>query len=116
MKSFEVYTYRRIALRWSREMVAEKAGVQPNYVEWFESGKRIGRDFEDKIKGAINEGFRELDPIEHYKVRILELAYEIRFDEDVRETIYRSSHMMVELGKLQRALLDGVTIQEDWEV
>ena len=105
MKSFEVYRYRRIALRWSRENVAEKAGVLPDHVRFFEEGKSIGRDFETKIKFAIDEGFRELESIEHYRTRILELAYEVAFGDDNKETLQRCSHMLVEIGKLQRSIV-----------
>ena len=105
MKSFEVYKYRRIALRWSREFVAEKAGILVDYVRYFEDGKKIGRDFESKIKFAIDEGFRELESMEHYRTRILELAYEIAFGDDNTETLQRMGHMMVEVGKLQRSII-----------
>lgn len=118
MKSYEVYTYRRIALRWTREILAERAGIQVEYVRFFEEGKRIGSDFEAKIKAAINQGFKDLDEIEHYKARIMEIAYEVRFDDNVKEILQRTSHLMVETGKLQRRLVDSVTItsdEEDWE-
>lgn len=107
MKSYEVYRYRRIALRLSREEIADRADIQVDYVRFFEDGKNIRSDFVDKIKKVIDDAFRELDEIEHYKTRILELAYEIRFDDDVKQTLSRTSHLMVEIGKLQRNLVNN---------
>ncbi len=106
MKSCEVYRCRRIALRLSREEIADRAGIQADYVRFFEDGKNIRSDFVDKIKKVIDDAFRELDEIEHYKTRILELAYEIRFDSDTKQTLSRTSHMIVELGKLQRSIIN----------
>ena len=110
MKSHEVYAIRRNALRWSRETVAERAGLNVAYVTLFEDGKSIGKAYENKIKSVLNDGFKELNSVEHYKARILELAMEIRNDTSCKENLYRLSHLVVESGKLERELLDNVTI------
>lgn len=107
MKSFEVYRFRRIALRMDRETVAEKAGIPVEYVKYFEDGKNIQGDYLKAIKFVIDEAFRNLDEVEHYKARILELGYEIKFDEDVKQTMQRCAHMVVEIGKLQKYLIDN---------
>lgn len=112
MKTYEVYAFRRISLRWTREQLAEKAGIDPLYVKFYEEGKRIGRDYEIKIKDALYDGCSELSRIDHYKSRILELAYEIMYEEDVRELLKRTTHMMNELSTLQRDTLDSVIITE----
>lgn len=109
MKSHEVYAIRRNALRWSRETVAERAGLSVGYVVLFEDGKSIGKAYENKIKSVLNEGFKELNSSEHYKARILELAMEIRNDTSCKENLYRLSHLVVEAGKLERELLDSIT-------
>jgi hypothetical protein len=99
--------YRRIALRWTREVVAERAGVPTEYVKYFEDGKNIQSDYLKNIKLAIDDGFRELDALNHYKARILELAYEIKFDTDVKQIMQRAAHMTVEVGKLEKYLIDN---------
>ena len=107
MQSHEVYAARRIALQWSKEELAEKAGLNVAYVIFFEDGKNIGREFEEKIKSALNKGFKELSCIEHYKARIMELAIEIRDETSDKESLYRLSHLIVEAGKLEREILDN---------
>ena len=110
MKSHEVYAIRRAALRLSKETVAERAGLNVAYVTLFEDGKSIGKAYENKIKTVLNNGFKELNSVEHYKARILELAMEIRndtSDTSSKENLYRLSHLIVESGKLERELLDN---------
>lgn len=113
MKSHEVYAIRRAALRWSKETVAERAGLNVTYVSLFEDGKYIGKTYENKIKSILNDGFKELNSMEHYKARILELAMEIRNDTsctNCKENLYRLSHLVVEAGKLEREILDCTNI------
>lgn len=107
MKSHEVYAIRRAALRLSKETVAERAGLNVAYVTLFEDGKSIGKAYENKIKSVLNDGFKELNSVEHYKTRILELAMEIRNDTSSKENLYRLSHLVVEAGKLEREILDN---------
>lgn len=106
MKSHEVYAIRRAALGWSKDVVAERAGLNVAFVTLFEDGHGIGKTYENKIKSTLNNGFKELNSVEHYKARILELAMEIRNDTSSKENLYRLTHMAVEVGKLERELLD----------
>lgn len=110
MRSFEVYRFRRIALRWTKKELADKAEILVVDIDRFESGLEIDSEKIVKLKRVIDDGFRNLDTIEHYKTRIMELAYEIRFDQDPKQILQRTSHVMVELGKLQKALIDGVSV------
>lgn len=110
MKSHEVYAFRRMALRWSKETVAERAGLSVGFITLFEDGHNIGKAYENKIKSVLNDGFKELNSAEHYKTRILELALEIKNDTSSKENLYRLSHMIVEAGKLEREILDNITI------
>ena len=110
MKSCEVYAFRRIALDWSKEILADKSGISLRYIDDFEDGLMVDKEIEDKIKSAINNGFKELDCMDHYNCRILELAFELKHDDNARQKLYRISHLTVELGKLQRTILDSITI------
>ena len=109
MKSSEVYVYRRIALDWSKELLADKSGIKVRYIDDFEAGFDVDKEIEDKIKSTINAGFKELDSIEHYNCRILELALQLKNETSDRQKLYRISHLEVELGKLQREILDSYT-------
>ena len=106
MKSYEVYKYRRAALDWTTRILAEKSQIKVEDIEKFENGFGVNRTIEDKIKDSINAGFKELDAVDHYKCRILELGYEIKYETDKTQLLYRISHMMIELGKLERETLD----------
>lgn len=110
MKSYEVYKCRRAALDWTRLILAEKSKIKVEDIDRFENGLCVDKTIEDKIKSVINTGFKELDAIDHYKTRILELAYEIKYENDNRQMLYRISHMMIELGKLERETLDTLSI------
>lgn len=106
MKSYEVYKYRRVALDWTTRILAEKSEIKVEDVERFENGFSVDRQTEDKIKSTINTSFKELDSFEHYRCRILELGYEIKYETDRKQLLYRISHMLIELGKLERETLD----------
>lgn len=106
MKSYETYKCRRIGLNWSREMLASKSGLTVQHIRWFEEGRKIGSDFENKIKDTLYRGYKELDEVEHYKARIIELSYEIRFETDTQYLMQRIGHCMTELGKLQMKVVD----------
>ena len=109
MKSYEVYKYRRAALDWNTRVLAEKSKIKVEDIERFENGFGVDQKIEDNIKLTINTGYKELDTINHYKCRILELGYEIKYETDKRQMLYRISHMMIELGKLERETLDALT-------
>lgn len=109
VKSYEVYVFRRIALRWTQQELAEKANIDVKLVCKFEEGTSLDKDLDDKIKLAINKGFKELESIDHYKCRILELAFEIKYETSDNQRLYRMSHIIVELGKLQKEILDNIT-------
>lgn len=106
IKSYQTYKCRRIGLNWSRDILAEKAGVDVQCVRWFENGQKIGIDYENKIKSAISQGYKELSEVEHYKARLIELAYEIRFENDAQYLMQRIGHTITELGKLQMKIVD----------
>ena len=115
MKSHEIYSCRRKALRLTKEQIAIKANVLVQYVEWFEEGKRIPTWAENNIKVAIRNEFCNLTSIEHYRARILELAIEIRDETEVTYALNEISHMMIELGKLQNELLGmKPKTKEEW--
>ncbi len=109
MKSSEVYVYRRIALDWSKELLAEKAGLKIRFIDDFEAGFDVDKVIEDKIKSTINIGFKNLDSLSHYNARIVELALELKNETSDKQKLYRISHLQVELGKLQREILDSYT-------
>lgn len=115
MKSYEIYACRRKALRLTRQELADKAGVQVLYVEFFEKGCNIPRYVSDKIKATIRNEFCEMNSIDHYRTRILEMAIEIKDETNTEYAMQRISHMMIELGKLQNELM-GVKLKtkEDW--
>lgn len=111
MISSEVYVYRRIALGWSKEELADKSGIKVRYIDDFEDGFDVDRKIENKIKSVINTGFKNLDSMEHYNARIMELALELKNETSNEQKLYRISHLQVELGKLQREILDrGIAI------
>lgn len=109
MKSSEVYVYRRIALDWSKELLADKSGIKVRYIDDFEAGFDVDREIENKIKSTINIGFKKLNSTDHYNARIVELALELKHETSDKQKLYRISHLQVELGKLQREILDSYT-------
>lgn len=117
MKSYEIYACRRKALRITRQELADRARVHVQFVNDFEKGLKIPRVEYDRIKTTIREMFNELDSIEHYRTRILELGIELRDETDADIALQEIAHMMIELGKLQNELM-GIRIKskEDWEV
>lgn len=100
MKSYEVYTSRRKALRLTQLDLAKLAGVNLLDVVNYEKGEIIDDVFM-KIKNTISEQYKTLDYVDHLKTRILEMAILIRDEENKDFLLTDISHMMVELGKLQ---------------
>lgn len=105
MKSYEIYSCRRKALRISINDLAKEVGCDRQYIVDFESGKRVPSFIYNNIKTTIRNKFNDLSPVEHYRARILELGIELRDETDKQIALNEISHMMIELGKLQGELL-----------
>lgn len=116
MKANDIFRCRRIALNWTKEELANRAGIPVQYIDWFERGEKIGRDFEYKIKNTIREYHRNLSPADHRKARIIELAYMIAEEENSDYLMKNIGHMQVELGFLQMYAIEGKPdYKEYWE-
>lgn len=116
MKSYEIYTCRRKALRITRLELANEIGCNVSYIEDFENGTPIPQWYYERIKWAIRNRFNSLSPVEHYRVKILELGIELRDETSTQYALEEIAHMMVELGKLQNELLGNTPkTKEDWE-
>lgn len=107
MEKFEALKYRRIALKWSEKKLADRAGIDAKYVEFFEAGKNIGRDYERIISDALYRGTKELDNLEHYRFRIMELALKIQKEEDNIALLKELAHLGAEANKFQMDLMDA---------
>ena len=56
-----------------------------------------------------------MEPIEHYRKRILELAITLDKEEDKDFVLQEISHMMIELGKLQNEIIGHpIKTKEEW--
>ncbi len=108
MKRYEVYKCRRQALGWTKEKLANKIDVKIGVIERYEKGEDIPYCFEVAIKQTIDDEFRNVDSMTHYKRRILELALQIQTEEEVERTLHNIGHMMVELGKMQMEIMNGI--------
>lgn len=117
MKKYEAMRIRRISLKWSEEILANRAGIHTNYVKYYEEGKSIGRDYEYKIVNALYEGSKELDNIEHYRFRIMELAMKINIQDDKEILLKELAHIAVEANKFQMDVIDIDRFQrrENWD-
>ena len=103
--SNQVYKIRREALGVDPNYIAEKANVSVDDVICFEKGIRIPFAVYDKIKTAIKNEFCELNSMEHYQKRILEIAMKIQIEDDKTYALQEIAHMQIELAKLQNELL-----------
>ena len=104
LKSYEIYSARRKALRITRQQVATEVGCTVEDVVNFERGNRISHDAYEGIKAYLKERFCDMSSADHYKARALELAIEINDDPDPQSILNYIGHMIVELGKLQMEL------------
>lgn len=115
MRSYEIYTCRRKALRLTKEELAKKANVHVQYIEFFEKGCNIPGYIRDKIRETIRAEFNNMSSIEHYRTRILELAIEIRDEKNAEYAMQQISHMLIECGKLQAELMGHkIKTKADW--
>lgn len=105
MRTYQTYMCRRKALGITKEEMAKRVGTSVEVIENFEQGYWTHRYIIDRIKDVCYYGFKDMDEIDHYRARILELAMEIKIDDNPEHAMSEIGHMMVELGKLQRELL-----------
>jgi transcriptional regulator with XRE-family HTH domain len=108
MKRCEVYKCRRQALGWSKEKLSEKLGLKVGVIEKYENGENIPYCFEVAIKQTIDNEFTNVDKMTHYKRRILELAIQLNYEEEVERSLHDIGHMMVELGKMQMDIMQDI--------
>lgn len=107
MTKYEKMKIRRTALKWSKEKLAEEAGINIRYIDFYEEGKNIGRDFEYKITQALYNGTKSLDYLDHYRFRIMELSLMIQIEEDTTALIKELAHLGVEVNKFQMDIIDA---------
>ena len=105
MKSYEVWSSRRKALRLKKVDLAELAECSVEDISNFESGIAVPSRIYENIKNTIWRLQRKQDPIDHYKTRILELAIQIRDEENKEHLLDEMAHIMIELGKLQGEIM-----------
>lgn len=108
MKHYEVYKCRRQALGFTKSDLADKVGLKVGVIDKFENGENIPYCFEVAIKKTIDDEFRNIDSMTHYKRRILELAIQINHEEEVERLLHDIGHMMVELGKAQMEIMNEI--------
>ena len=107
MKTYEIMKCRRQALGFTKDKFAEKTGLDVKLIEFYESGKNVGSYVEERIRTTLYEEFRNMDSMEHYKKRILELALELNKQDETKFALLEIGHMITELGKLQMAIIDN---------
>ncbi len=106
MKTCEIMKCRRQALRMTREELAERANLDVKTIEFYEQGKNMASYVETKIKLTLMKLYQDMDSMEHYKKRILELALELNEQDETQFALLEIGHMMVELGKLQMEIIN----------
>lgn len=106
MEKYEVMKIRRIALKWTKEKLATEAGIDPRYIDFYEDGKLIGRDFEYKISNTLFKATKALDCMDHRRFRIAELSMKIQVETDTDKLVKLLAHMTAECGKFQMDLMD----------
>ena len=107
MKTYEIMKCRRQALGFTKEKFAERVDLDVRLIEFYESGKKVASYVEERIRTALYEEFKNMDSMEHYKKRILELALELNKQDDTKFALLEIGHMITELGKLQMAIIDN---------
>ena len=109
MKVYERMKCRRQALGLTREQLAEKANLKVKEVEFYEVGYNTASYINRNIQGTLWEVAKNLDSINHYKRRILEIALLINNNQDDVDMMLKDiGHMMVELGKLQMDTIEEI--------
>lgn len=108
MENFVTLKCRRQALGYTKEKLAQAAQLTVAEIECFENGIPMPKYVEQRINDTLWTGLRNMDSIKHYRTKILELALEINVDQDTVSCLKEISHLMVEVGKLQRDILRDV--------
>ena len=106
MNKCDALRCRRIALKISREKVAQTAGINVKYVEYFEDGKNVGSHYEKKISNALFTLSKSLSNLDHYRFRIMELALKLDIETDKEVLTKQLAHLLVEAAKFQMDLAD----------
>jgi len=105
MKTYEIMRCRRQALGLTKEKLAEKTELDPKLIEFYEDGKNTPSYVETKIRMTLMKIFQDMDPMTHYKRRILELALELNSQDEVKFALLEIGHMIIELGKMQMDMM-----------
>lgn len=106
MEKYESIKIRRIALKWSAEKLAEEAGINVGYINFYEQGKNVGREIEKKIVDTLFMATKVLEKKDHRRFRIAELSLKIQMETDTEKLVKLLAHMTAECGKFQMDLMD----------
>ena len=100
-----VYKCRMTALGYTKEQIARLAGCEVSDIEKFVREEFVEKEIYCKIKEAVDDEYRSMSSLDHYKTRIVELALKLSIEEDKDWALNDISHMMIELGKMQSELI-----------
>lgn len=106
MNKCDALRCRRQALNVTQERVAQTAGIDVKYVEYFEDGKNVGCHYEKKISDALYTLSKSLSNLDHYRFRIMELALKLSIETDKEIMTKQLAHLIVEAGKFQMDIAD----------
>jgi transcriptional regulator with XRE-family HTH domain len=105
MTKNKVWKCRRQALGYTQQQVANLAGCDLETVRAYENDEWIDYESCKQIQSVIYDAFKDMDSVEHYKKRILEIALKLNMEDDKDYAMNDISHMIIELGKLQREMI-----------
>ena len=105
MTKNKVWKCRRQALGYTQQQLADLAGCDIKIVRAYENEEWIDYESCKKIQNVIVDTFKNMDSVEHYKKRILELALKLNLEDDKDYAMNDISHMIIELGKLQGEII-----------
>ena len=100
-----VYKCRMTALGYTKEQIARLAGCEVSDIEKFINEEYVDTLIYVRIKKTIDDEYRSMTSLDHYKTRIVELALKLSIEEDKDWALNDISHMMIELGKMQSELI-----------
>ena len=98
---------KRIALHMTQEDLAKHAGLSVDEIVKIEDGSVLATGKQkDRIDKVLFWGFKNIPEIDHYRARIAQLGLQINEEDNIDDAMLEISHMLIELGRLQQALVE----------
>ena len=100
MKMCERFKCKRLALGLTQSELGKLLGVSRTTISNFENGEEMSQETFEKITNGLEEYITSFDPDTYTRIRILQEAYQIRYETNTKYLALTLNHISIHANKM----------------